>query len=98
MNKHSCLVLATLAMSAAAFAQTALNDGPFLIGYAANLGAGQTVGGPPVDNSVLNLSNDGYLAGFYQTSGNGNPLGNGGNICVNVYAFDPAEEMAACCS
>jgi hypothetical protein len=100
MHKHSRLVLATLALSAAAFAQipTALNDGPFLIGYAANLTAGQPTTGTPINTSVLNVSNDGYLAGFYQLTGNGNPLGNAGNICVNVYAFNPDEEMLSCCS
>lgn len=34
-------------------------------------------------DSYVNLTNDGS---------------SGGNICVNVYAFDPAEELVSCCS
>jgi hypothetical protein len=94
MRKHLTLVLATLAVSAAAFAQFQ-QDGPFLIGYAANLNAGAS-GNLVVDNSVLNMSNDGYLAGFYPNNSAG--LGNAGNICANVYAFNPGEEMISCCS
>src|ERR1017187_9739508 len=54
--------------------------------YAANLNIGE---------SYIDISNDGA---------NGAPLlGPGfgaaaGNICVNVYAFDPAEELISCCS
>jgi hypothetical protein len=61
-------------------------DGPFLVSYAANPGAGE---------SIVNMIN---------TGANGAPLlGQGfgtlaGNTCVNVYAFDPDEELIACCS
>jgi hypothetical protein len=44
----------------------------FQIGYAANLGTG---------DSVVNITNAGAT----------------GNLCVNVYAFDPGEEMLSCC-
>jgi uncharacterized repeat protein (TIGR01451 family) len=59
--------------------------GPFLVKYAANLGVGE---------SYITIGNDGS---------NGAPLNPGlggatGNICVNVYSFDPAEEMLSCCS
>lgn len=37
-----------------------------------------------VGDSVINLSNSGSA--------------NGGDICANVYVFDPSEEMIACCS
>ena len=59
---------------------------PLLTSYAANLTAGE---------SYINIAN---------TGANGAPLlGPGfgaaaGNICVNVYAFDPGEELIGCCS
>src|ERR1700722_13729315 len=90
MHRHLTLVLATLALSAAAFAQnfstssgtTFRSDGAYQIGYAANLNIGDT---------EINLTNDGIRAGFY---GNGSL----GNICANVYTFDPQEEEISCCS
>jgi hypothetical protein len=58
-------------------------DSPYRIGFAANLNIG---------DSVINLSNDGHRAGFF-------PNTNGvGNLCVNVYTFDPSEEEVSCCS
>jgi hypothetical protein len=41
-----------------------------------------------IGDSVINITNGG-------TQGGTEPSG---NICVNVYAFDPAEEMVSCCS
>ena len=70
---------------AAATATIFIGD-PFQISYAANLNQGE---------SYINLAN---------TGANGAPLlGPGfgvtaGNICANVYAFDPGEELIACCS
>jgi len=58
-------------------------DGYFQIGYAANL----TIG-----DSGLNISNDGAQGGFYP-----NALGTG-NLCVNIYTFDPSEEEVSCCA
>jgi hypothetical protein len=61
-------------------------DGPFQVSYAANPSAGE---------SLISMIN---------TGANGDPLlgpgfgGAAGNTCVNVYAFDPAEELIACCS
>jgi hypothetical protein len=57
-------------------------DGPYQIGYAANLNIG---------DSVVNISNDGANGGFHGA-------GTSGNICVNVYAFDPQEEETGCCA
>src|SRR5271170_4146985 len=57
-------------------------DGIYQIGYAANLNIG---------DSIVNISNDGAQGGF-----NPNPLG-AGNLGVNVYTFDPQEEMISCC-
>jgi hypothetical protein len=76
------LVLATLALSTVAFAQT--QDGPFQIGYAANLNIG---------DSVVNLSNDGAQGGVF-----GAIPPTLGNLCVNTYVFDPQEEEIGCCA
>ena len=81
MHKQLTLIFATVALSAAAFAQ----DGVYQIGYAANLNIG---------DSVLNLSNDGNQGGFLGAT----PFKTEGNICVNVYTFDPQEEEIACCA
>jgi hypothetical protein len=79
--------LAALAFSATAFAQAnATLDTPFQVRYAANLTLGE---------SYIDITN---------TGANGAPLlgpgfgGASGNICVNVYAFDPGEELISCCS
>lgn len=58
-------------------------DGSYQIGYGANLAIGDT---------IVNLSNDGAQGGFFN-----NQLG-GGNLCVNVYTFDPEEEEITCCA
>ncbi len=81
------VLLAALALSTTAFAQAnATLDTPFQVRYAANLNLGE---------SYIDITN---------TGANGAPLlgpgfgGASGNICVNVYAFDPGEELISCCS
>ncbi len=54
----------------------------YQIGYAANLNIG---------DSVVNITNAGYYGGFVNA-------GTSGNICVNVYTFDPQEEEIGCCA
>lgn len=85
----SKLILAALVIATVAFAQVGApvtSDGAFQVRYAANLQFGE---------SYINVVN---------TGANGAPLlgpglgGAVGNICVNVYAFDPNEEMISCCS
>jgi hypothetical protein len=87
MNSRLTLILGTMAASAVAFAQLGPIFTPtdsYQIGYAANLNIG---------DSVVNLSNSGWQGGFI-----GATPPTVGNICVNVYVFDPTEEMAACCA
>jgi hypothetical protein len=70
-------------VTVAAYAQT---DTPYQVKYASNLNIG---------DSYINITNSGA---------NGAGLGSGtsasvtGAICVNVYAFDPTEEIVSCCS
>ena len=56
MHKHLTLVFATLALSAAAFAQS---DAPYQLGYAANLNIG---------DAEVNISNDGARAASTTTT------------------------------
>src|ERR1039457_3754750 len=82
----AALVLATVASAQGPVTTLAAADTPFQVSYAANLQAGE---------SYINIVSD---------AANGAPLlgpglgGAVGNICVNVYAFDPNEEMISCCS
>ena len=79
------VVLVALVFAIAAFAQNPA-DSPFQVRYAANLQFGE---------SYIDIVN---------TGANGAPLlgpgfgGASGNICVNVYAFDPGEQLISCCS
>jgi len=80
-------------MSTVAFAQ---QDGTFQIGYAANLNIG---------DSVVNLSNDGAQGGVFGAgvlvgvpATTFFPVKTLGNLCANIYVFDPQEEEIGCCS
>ena len=92
IQPRTIVALACLALPAATLAQTVALAVPtpvpapadaFQVRYASNLDHG---------DSVVNVTNTGTLIvpnGF---------LGTGGNMCVNVYAFEPGETMIACCS
>lgn len=58
-------------------------DASFQVRYASNLDIGE---------SYVNITNSGASIKTTKSSTSN------GNICVNVYAFDPNEEMIACCS
>src|ERR1019366_7517653 len=80
-------LLVALVVAMAAFAQNPITaDSPFQVRYAANPAAGE---------SYIDIVN---------TGANGAPLlgpgfgGAAGNICVNVYAFSPDEQLISCCS
>jgi len=76
-------VFAALLLSTAAYAQLVIgNDLPFQVNYATNLAYG---------DSFVTVTNSGAAATVSM------PLQNG-NICVNVYTYDPTEELVACCS
>ena len=78
----STLTFAAL-FSVAAFGQ---QDYRFQIRYAANLTAG---------DSVINMTNTGANGANVNGPGFGTAVG---NICVNVYAFSPDEQLISCCS
>lgn len=69
------------------FAQTPISgDVPFQVRYAANLNIGE---------SYIDITNTGANGCAALGPGFGSASG---NICVNVYAFDPGEELISCCS
>jgi hypothetical protein len=79
--------IAALFLSVAAYAQLfpvapVAHDTPFQINYATNLGVG---------DSFVTLTNSGA------SSTVATPVQNG-NLCINVYTYDPAEELVSCCS
>jgi hypothetical protein len=79
----SLLAIATLAVSSVAFAQTdAPVGGPF-DAFQINYASNLNIG-----DSVVNITNAGTVNGA-------DPLG---EICANVYTFDPAEELISCCT
>jgi hypothetical protein len=61
-------------------------DSPFQVRYASNLNVG---------DSVINITNTGANGASLFGPGFG---GAAGNICVNVYAFSPDEQLISCCS
>jgi len=84
MHLRITLALAALALSSAAFAQIdSTHPDAFQVRYVSNLNLG---------DSYINITNTGTDATFSGTHGSDK------GICVNVYAFDPAEELIACCS
>jgi len=81
------VTLAALAFATVAFAQNPITaDSPFQVRYAANLNLGE---------SYIDITNTGANGAALLGPGIGAQVG---NICVNVYAFDPSEELVSCCS
>jgi hypothetical protein len=65
---------------------TVISSSSYLERYAANLNIGE---------SYINITNPGANGCSVLGPGFGVAAG---NICVNVYAFDPGEELISCCS
>jgi len=89
MHLRITLALAALTVSSAAFAQEFIDsDHPdaFQVRYVSNLNLG---------DSYINITNTGTDV----ASANSSTKKFGTDkLCINVYAFDPAEELIACCS
>lgn len=81
------VLLVALVCAMAAFAQNPITaDSPFQVKYAANPGAGE---------SWINIVNTGANGASLLGPGFGTAAG---NICANVYAFSPDEQLISCCS
>ena len=80
------VILVMLALAVVALAQPVTADSPFQVRYAANLNIGE---------SYINISNSGANGAPLLGPGFGGAVG---NICVNVYAFSPDEQLISCCS
>ena len=84
MHLLTKLTLATITLSMVAFSQGL--DTPFQVRYASNLTQG---------DSLVNITNTGVNGASLYGPGFGTAAG---NICVNVYAFSPDEQLISCCS
>jgi hypothetical protein len=73
-------------MISGAVSTTVTSDSPFQVRYGANPAAGE---------SYINIVNTGANGASLLGPGFGAAAG---NICVNVYAFSPDEQLIACCS
>lgn len=84
MNFRILSMSAALLLTAVAtFAQNPITaDSPFQVRYIANI---------PRGDSVINITNTGASSTVAFPTQNG-------NICANVYAFSPDEQLISCCS
>src|SRR5271165_5227511 len=97
--KHVTLALAVVALATVAFAQSVTNvqtspSDVFQITYAANLNVG---------DSFINFTNSGATTSSSCDSDgtvcmDAPGIGVSQNLCINLYTFDPQEELISCCT
>jgi len=80
--KNRLFVISAAMMLSSVAAFAQAGDGPFQVRYASNLAIG---------DSVVNITNTGANSTVAFPTQNG-------NICVNVYAFSPDEQLVSCCT
>jgi hypothetical protein len=85
MNIRFFAFAALATVSTAVFAQ----DGPFQVRYASNLAVG---------DSVVNLTNDGAASTTDGLMSAGLGFQQDGQLCANIYAYSPDEQLVSCCS
>jgi len=88
MRPHIPVLLAVMFVSTLAFADDVIGpEDAFQVRYASNLNKG---------DSYVNITNTGSASEEICAA---DAVGCGlGNICANVYVFDPAEEILSCCA
>ena len=86
VNTTSNLTSANAGTAGPATATLTVGIPPYWIRYSSNLTEG---------DSVINITNTGVNGNSLNGPGFGTPAG---NICVNVYAFSPDEQLISCCS
>jgi hypothetical protein len=86
MHVRNVLLAIAVCIALAISATAQATDTYFQVRYAANLGLGE---------SYINIVNTGANGAMRDGPGFG---ASAGNICVNVYAFSPDEQLVSCCS
>ena len=85
MNRISLVFAAVALASVACYAQPGTENTSYQLGYMSNLDKA---------DAVVNFTNFGSTFAFGLPA----PATTFGNLCANVYVFDPQEELISCCS
>ncbi len=86
VNTTSALTSTNASAAKPAVATLFVGIPPYLMRYSSNLTQG---------DSLINITNTGENGNNLFGPGYGDPAG---NICVNIYAFSPDEQLISCCS
>jgi hypothetical protein len=94
------ILAATLLLAPVAFTQSDTVVSPassqsFLVDYFTN---NRAVVGASIPDAQMHVLNAGFTGGFDNGATSNSSFPSGGDLCVNIYVFDPAQEMKECCS